>query len=115
MWAMGEYERIEVWSRSMDSRIRVDSRYVHIHIYYVYTYVYNRLIALNWDVHAMPRACSSAEILHGVPKHYKTSPSATICKFVLTISSIPVSVFFSYQCTPLLSNRALFLEMRLFR
>lgn len=55
----------------------------------VHTYTYSRSIALDWDVHAMPRACSSAEILHGVPKRYKAS-SAANCKIVLTNSNIPV-------------------------
>lgn len=60
--------------RSVDPRIRES-----IHIYmciHMCTYTYNRSIALNWDVYAMPRACSSAKILHGVPKHYKISSSA---------------------------------------
>lgn len=34
-------------------------------------------IVLIGDVHTMPRACSSAEILHGAPKHCKTLPLAT--------------------------------------
>lgn len=91
--AKRSYEhKIRYRHRSVDPRIRES-----IHIFMcIHTYTYNRSIALNWDVYAMPRACSSAKILHGVPKHYKTSLSAVNCKVVLTISSI--SILLVYVC-----------------